>query len=189
MILKLSLIFAFTFLYGGFEMMMNFRQQAKSKGTTTGDRGSLQLLYLSISVGYFLGFSAASTKFGRIYHWDALFAAGTILILVGLFVRVRSILTLNKFFTYTVTKAADHQLVTTGFYRYIRHPGYLGQLLVFLGIATALSNWLTILCMMVPILAAYLYRIGVEERFMTAQMGVQYSDYKKKTKKLIPGIF
>ena len=76
MILKLSLIFAFTFLYGGFEMMMNFRQQAKSKGTTTGDRGSLQLLYLSISVGYFLGFSAASTKFGRIYHWDALFAAG-----------------------------------------------------------------------------------------------------------------
>ena len=43
--------------------------------------------------------------------------------------------------------------------------------------------------MMVPILAAYLYRIGVEERFMTAQMGVQYSDYKKKTKKLIPGIF
>ncbi len=189
MILKLALIFAFTFLYGGFEMMMNFRQQAKSKGATGGDKGSLWMLYLSISVGYFLGFSAASTKFGRIYHWDAMFAIGTILVVFGLFIRIRSILTLKKFFTYTVTKYEDQQLITTGFYRYIRHPGYLGQLLVFLGIATALSNWLTILCMMVPILAAYLYRIGVEERFMSDQMGSQYSDYKKKTKKLIPGIF
>jgi len=189
MILKLVLIIAFTFLYGGFEMMMNFRQQVNGKGTTTDDRGSLQLLYLSISVGYFLGFSAASTKFGRIYHWDALFAAGTFLVVVGLFIRIRSILTLKKFFTYTVTNTEDQQLVTTGFYRYIRHPGYLGQLLVFIGIATSLSNWLTILCMMVPILAAYLYRIGVEERVMSARLGTEYSDYRKKTKKLIPGIF
>ena len=187
--LKLLLIFVFTFLYGGFEMMMNYRQQAQSSVSASGDKGSLKWLYRSITVGYFLAFSTASTKFGRIYHWDALFTAGTILVLTGLFVRIRSILTLKKYFTYSVSKTENQQLITSGFYRYIRHPGYLGQLLVFLGIATALSNWLTILCMMVPILAAYLYRIGVEEKFMASQMGARYTEYKKKTKKLIPGIF
>jgi len=185
---KLILIIAFSFLYGAFEVFMNLRQ-GKSSISNSGDRGSLRLLYLSISAGYFLAFTTASFKIGRIYHWNALFLTGLLLALVGLVIRIGSIKTLRHYFTYSVSKIAHQELVTTGFYRYIRHPGYLGQLLIFLGLGTSLSNWISILCLMVPVLIAYLYRINVEEEFMVLHMGSEYTRYQERTKKLIPGIY
>jgi len=88
-----------------------------------------------------------------------------------------------------VTKIENHQLVEKGLYKIIRHPGYLGQLIIFLGISTCLSNWLSILLMLVPVLLGYLNRINVEEKFMVEQMGQKYLDYQKRTKRLIPMIY
>jgi protein-S-isoprenylcysteine O-methyltransferase Ste14 len=102
---------------------------------------------------------------------------------------VTSILTLKKQFTYTVTKIENHELIETGLYKNIRHPGYLGQLIIFLGISTCLSNWLSILLMIIPVLLGYLNRINIEEKFMVEQMGQKYLDYQKRTKKLIPAIY
>ena len=45
-------------------------------------------------------------------------------------------MTLRQYFTYSVAKVEDHKLIETGLYKNIRHPGYLGQLLIFLGIST-----------------------------------------------------
>jgi protein-S-isoprenylcysteine O-methyltransferase Ste14 len=98
-------------------------------------------------------------------------------------------LTLKKQFTYTVTKIENHELIETGLYKNIRHPGYLGQLIIFLGISTCLSNWLSILLMIIPVLLGYLNRINIEEKFMVEQMGQKYLDYQKRTKKLIPTIY
>ena len=122
-------------------------------------------------------------------NWNIFFTIGAILVCIGMVIRIRSILTLRKFFTWSVARVEHHELVTTGLYRYIRHPGYLGQLLIFLGISTSLSNWLTILCMMITVSIGYFYRIKVEERFMGLQMGTEYEYYRKRTKKLIPGIY
>jgi protein-S-isoprenylcysteine O-methyltransferase Ste14 len=102
---------------------------------------------------------------------------------------VTSILTLKKQFTYTITKIENHELIETGLYKNIRHPGYLGQLIIFLGISTCLSNWLSILLMIIPVLLGYLNRINIEEKFMVEQMGQKYLDYQKRTKKLIPAIY
>jgi protein-S-isoprenylcysteine O-methyltransferase Ste14 len=131
----------------------------------------------------------AATKTGRIYHWNTFFAIGSILAIIGLIIRVTSILTLKQQFTYTVTKIEDHKLIESGLYKIIRHPGYLGQLIIFLGISTSLSNWLSILLMIVPVLLGYLNRIIVEEKFMIEQMGQKYIDYQKRTKRLIPLIY
>ena len=98
-------------------------------------------------------------------------------------------MTLKSHFTYTVTKIENHELIETGLYKYIRHPGYLGQLLIFTGIAVSLSNWLSILLMIIPVLAGFLYRIKVEEKFMIRQLGEQYKEYQKRTKKIIPAIY
>jgi protein-S-isoprenylcysteine O-methyltransferase Ste14 len=111
------------------------------------------------------------------------------MVIVGLFIRIRSILILKQHFTYTVTKIEGHELIQTGFYKSIRHPGYLGQLLIFTGIATSMSNWLSILLMIIPVLIGFVYRISVEERFMTEQLGQKYLDYQKRTKRLIPKIY
>jgi protein-S-isoprenylcysteine O-methyltransferase Ste14 len=98
-------------------------------------------------------------------------------------------LTLRQYFTYSVAKIENHKLIEKGLYKRIRHPGYLGQIIVFIGISASMSNWLSILFMMIPIAVGYGYRIKVEERFMTEQMGENYLKYKKRTKRLIPMIF
>jgi protein-S-isoprenylcysteine O-methyltransferase Ste14 len=186
--IKLILIIAFSILYGFFEIFMSRRKQSKREISKSGDKGSIWLLAISISTGYWL-FIIAYTKIGRIYHWNTFFGLGSILIAIGLIVRVASILTLKKQFTYTVTKIENHELIETGLYKNIRHPGYLGQLIIFLGISTCLSNWLSILLMIIPVLLGYLNRINIEERFMVEQMGQKYVDYQKRTKRLIPRIY
>jgi protein-S-isoprenylcysteine O-methyltransferase Ste14 len=186
---KLILIIAFSTLYGLFEIFMSRRLKSKRNVSKSGDKGSIWLLFISISIGYWLSFIMAATKTGRIYHWNTFFAIGSILAIIGLIIRVTSILTLKQQFTYTVTKIEDHELIESGLYKIIRHPGYLGQLIIFLGISTSLSNWLSILLMIVPVLLGYLNRIIVEEKFMIEQMGQKYIDYQKRTKRLIPLIY
>jgi protein-S-isoprenylcysteine O-methyltransferase Ste14 len=187
--IKLIIIIAFSILYACFEIGMSMSQRHKSNIVKSGDKLSLWILYISISIGYWLSFFIGATKIGRIYHWNTFFAIGIGLITIGLIIRISSILTLKKQFTYTVTKIENHQLIEKGLYKFIRHPGYLGQLIIFLGISTTLSNWLSVLLMFLPVFSGYIYRIILEERFMMNQMGQSYIDYQKRTKRLIPLLF
>lgn len=189
--IKLQTIIYFSYLYGFFELFMGVRQRLKRKQNIvkSGDRLSIWILFILIGIGYFLSFTIGFTKTGRLYHWNYFFAIGAILAVTGLLIRIISILTLKQHFTYTVTKIDNHKLIDTGLYKNIRHPGYLGQLLIFFGISIALSNWISMISMMLPVLIGYLNRIHVEERFMIEQMGQKYLDYQKRTKKLIPMIF
>lgn len=186
---KLIIIIGFSYLYGLFEVVMNLRQRGKGAVTTSGDKGSLRLLYALITLGYALSFAIGATRIGRMAHWNVFFAVGVVTVLAGLTIRVRSILTLKQVFTYSVAQTENHPLIETGLYRIIRHPGYLGQLMVFAGISVSLSNWLAVLLMMVPIAIGYGYRIRVEEDFMIEHMGASYLSYRKRTKRLIPLIY
>lgn len=187
--IKVIIIVGFSYLYGFFELFMNLRNRNKSKVTSSGDKGSLWLLYGLITVGYVLSFAIGMTKIGRIYHWNTFFAIGAVLVVIGLIIRIMSIMTLRQYFTYSVAKVEDHQLIETGLYKNIRHPGYLGQLLIFLGLSISISNWLSILLMMIPVAIAYINRINVEERFMVEQLGENYLDYQKRTKRMIPMVY
>jgi protein-S-isoprenylcysteine O-methyltransferase Ste14 len=187
--LKIIIIIAVSYLYGFFEVFMNLRQRSKSKVTTSSDKSSLWLLYGLITVGYALSFSIGATKIGRIYHWNTFFAIGMALVVIGFMIRIHSILTLKQYFTYSVAKVENHKIIGTGLYKFIRHPGYLGQIVIFIGISTSISNWLSILVMMIPITLGYLYRIKVEERFMLEQLGEDYLNYQERTNRLIPMIY
>ncbi len=187
--LKIIIIIAVSYLYGFFEVFMNLRQRRKSNVTTSRDKGSLWLLYCLITIGYALSFSIGATKTGRIYHWNTFFALGMTLFVIGLVIRIHSILTLKQFFTYSIAKVESHKIVETGLYKFIRHPGYLGQLIIFIGISVSISNWLSILVMMIPVSLGFLYRIKVEEKFMIDQLGEDYKNYQERTKRIIPMLY
>ena len=187
--IKLQIIIVFSFLYVFMEIFMSMRQKRNRSIVKSGDKLSLWILMISISIGYWLSFSFSRSEFGRIYHWDTFFAVGTSFIIIGLIIRINSILTLKQHFTYTVTQIENHKLIETGFYKSIRHPGYLGQLIIFLGISTALSNWMSIVLMIIPIIIGFSYRIKIEEEFMIEQIGEKYKDYQTRTKRLIPMIY
>jgi len=186
---KIIVIIAVSYLYGFFEVFLNIRQRRKSHVTTSSDKGSLWGLYGLITLGYALSFAIGATKLGRIYYWNTFFAVGMGLIVTGFLIRIHSILTLKQYFTYSVAKLDNHPLVETGLYQFIRHPGYLGQILIFIGISISLSNWLSILAMTIPVAIGYSYRIKVEERFMLEQLGEDYLNYQERTKRLIPLIY
>jgi protein-S-isoprenylcysteine O-methyltransferase Ste14 len=186
---RIIIIIAFSYLYASFEAFMNFRQRGKATVTAAGYKGSIWLLIGAISVGYALSFAVGATKIGRMPYWDTLFAVGAALVVIGLSIRIQAILTLKQQFTYSVAKVENQTLIETGLYKIIRHPGYLGQLLIFLGISIALSNWLSILLMMIPVAVGYLYRIKVEESFLVSQLGAAYLDYQKRTRSIIPMIY
>lgn len=112
-----------------------------------------------------------------------------VLIAIGLTVRIHSILTLKQFFTYSVAKVENQKIIESGLYKFIRHPGYLGQLIIFFGISTSISNWLSILVMMILVIVGYVYRIQVEERFMIKELGEDYLNYQARTKRIIPLIY
>jgi len=186
---KIIIIIVLSFSYGFFETFMAMRTRRKEKIVESGDKGSLWILYISITLGYFFSFSVGATRLGRIYYWDAFFAIGMVLTLAGLIIRITSINTLKQQFTYSVSKIDRHELIQSGLYKWIRHPAYLGQLMVFVGLAASLSNWLSIVFMIIPILLGYSHRIRIEEKFMAIQFGDSYSEYQKRTKKLIPGVY
>ena len=186
---KLIIIIGFSYLYGFFEVFMNLRQNRKTTVAIASDKSSLWVLYGLITLGYVLSFAIGATKIGRMNGWNTFFAVGVVLVVIGLIIRITSILTLKQYFTYSVSKVEDQPLIEKGLYKIIRHPGYLGQLLIFLGISISVSNWLSILLMMTPVSIGYLYRMKVEERFMIAQLGENYLNYQKRTKRIIPMIY
>lgn len=100
-----------------------------------------------------------------------------------------SIIHLGRFFTVNVAIAADHQLVDTGAYRFVRHPSYTDALLAFIGFAMVLRNWASVLVISLPIAFAFLYRINVEERALVQAFGERYRAYIKRTKRLIPLVY
>ena len=186
---KIIIIIAVSYLYGFFEVLMNLRQSRKSQVAASGDKSSLWWLYGLITLGYALSFAIGATKTGRIHAWNTFFTIGMILFVIGLVIRIHSLGALKQYFTYSVARVEDHKIIETGLYKFIRHPGYLGQWIIFLGISMAISNWLSILAMLVPVTLGYLHRINVEERFMLAQLGEDYVNYQGRTKRIIPQVY
>jgi methanethiol S-methyltransferase len=79
------------------------------------------------------------------------------------------------------------KLVTTGIYRYIRHPQYLGFLLITLGMNIW---WLTFITLALwPVLVVVYYRLAkLEEKDAEAEFGEEYREYKRRVPGWIPRI-
>ena len=90
---KIIIIIAISYLYGIFEVFLSFRQRSKSRISTSNDKGSLWLLYCLITLGYALSFAIGATKIGRIYFWNTFFVIGMVIFVIGLLIRIHSILT------------------------------------------------------------------------------------------------
>lgn len=114
---------------------------------------------------------------------------GIALMILGLGLRWSAILTLKRFFTINVAVTGDHQLITHGPYRIVRHPSYTGTLMCLLGIGLALENVLSLLLLLGVPLATLIFRIKVEEAVLNKLFGRDYEAYSARTSRLVPGVF
>jgi protein-S-isoprenylcysteine O-methyltransferase Ste14 len=114
---------------------------------------------------------------------------GTAIFLAALYVFFLAHHDLGRGFSSSLEIRRDHQLVTVGIYRYIRHPMYLGFLLWAIAQALLLPNWIVAAAGFMGWLTLLLVRIPREERLMVQEFGDQYRAYMACTKRLIPGVF
>ena len=152
------------------------------------DRSSLRLLMIAGPLVWVVSIGLAFTPVGAL-QVPALQMVGLLVMTIGIVVRSTAIAQLGRFHTPNVAVLADHQVKVTGLYRYVRHPSYLGALIAFGGFGLALSNWLSLLLIVLVTPAIYLHRIREEEGALTAALGDDYRDYCRRTKRLIPGVY
>ena len=152
------------------------------------DRNSKFAVVGGIWIGTFIGFWLAFAARQFAISWDRtlLFAVGILLILAGVAFRWYAVRTLGRFFTLQVAIQPGQTVVESGPYRLIRYPSYTGSLMSLLGLGFVLSNWLSLVAVLLFTIIGYSYRIWVEEMTLVNALGEPYREYMKRTKRIIP---
>ncbi|KAK7285355.1 hypothetical protein RJT34_20124 [Clitoria ternatea] len=120
-------------------------------------------------------------------HW-VISDLGLALVVIGEVIRKMGILTAGKAFTHLIRTYPDdqHQLVTHGIYRYIRHPGYCGFLIWSIGTQIMLCNPLSTIGFAVVVWHFFAKRIPYEEFFLRQFFGAQYEEYAQRVVSGVP---
>jgi protein-S-isoprenylcysteine O-methyltransferase Ste14 len=171
------------------EILLNRLLHSKSINSKNWDKSSLRLIWITIIVSISLGITSKINLLCPIIKSEFLPYIGLLLIITGIIIRFISIRTLGKFFTVDLAINNDHKLITKGLYKTIRHPSYAGSLLSFLGLGLSFNNWVSLAVIFLRVLTAFITRINIEEKLMLEQEGLEYDNYKKHTKRLVPMIY
>jgi protein-S-isoprenylcysteine O-methyltransferase Ste14 len=171
------------------EILLNRLVRSKNVESKELDKNSMNLIWIAIIVSLTLGILIASYWAAPVIKTNLFLYMGSVLILAGMVIRFIAVRSLGKFFTVNLAIQANHLLIKTGIYKYIRHPSYSGSLLSFLGFSLTLNNWLSLMIILLPILAAFINRINIEEQLLQKKFGSEYEEYKRKTRRLIPQIY
>ena len=130
------------------------------------------------------------------YHWSTVGPVlaparwvGVPLVLAGIGIRLVSRLALGKHFSGHVQTTQGHRLMTTGIYRSIRHPAYLGYLCLLLGFPICFGSVAGFARAILSGIPALLYRIRIEEAALERWFPGEYQRYQTTTHKLIPGLW
>jgi protein-S-isoprenylcysteine O-methyltransferase Ste14 len=168
------------------EVGLRVREAMRGRGGRDRDRGTRVLI--AIAFGAAIAAASVATSVAPSLRIPvAVRVFGVIVMWLGLATRVWAVAALGGAFRTTVEVDPDQAVVTTGPYKWIRHPSYAGLLLIVAGLGLALGNWLSAAaCLALP-LPALAWRIHVEEAELGRVLGDAYRAYQARTARLIPG--
>jgi protein-S-isoprenylcysteine O-methyltransferase Ste14 len=116
-------------------------------------------------------------------------AAVYLALAAALLLRARAVRALGAHFSYDISAAAGAALHTSGAYRWIRHPAYLGLTALCVLPGVALESAGGTLWLAATTVPQVLHRIAHEERALLVHFGAAYRAYQERTSRLIPGLF
>lgn len=173
------------------EVVLQVRQYRQRGPTEVREWRSLGVIIGSVIVGNVLARVALAVAPGLNLPIPVLirFAVALPVAWVGIAFRLWAIHSLGRYFRSVVHVQADHQVVQTGPYRWLRHPSYTGALLAVAGFSVLFANIASIILFTGAALAGIVYRIRIEERVLSEQLGSNYTDYADRIARLIPGVW
>ncbi|HEV3167929.1 MAG TPA: isoprenylcysteine carboxylmethyltransferase family protein [Isosphaeraceae bacterium] len=141
-------------------------------------------------IGFLLGWLPAYTDRYDVMtlDGDTVRYLGLGLYVVGGVLRLVPVFALGRRFSGLVAIQEGHQLLTTGIYRWLRNPSYLGLLLGLAGWDLVFRSALGLL-LTLPIVAVILARIHSEEALLLSEFGEEYEAYRRRTWRLLPWIY
>jgi protein-S-isoprenylcysteine O-methyltransferase Ste14 len=185
--IKISIFFSFLYLVSEMMLLLT-KHSAKRSAVKQKDRGSLIFMWVTICAGLTFGFTMA--RYNEWYVNDYFIASfGLLMIVAGFLIRWTAIIQLKNAFTVDVAINNTHELKTNGLYSIIRHPSYLGLLMIMTGEAVSMDSLRSFIIVVLPITIAIFYRIHVEEKLLEEEFGETYKDYMRNTKRIIPYLY
>jgi len=175
-------------VYKFFPEIANVRGEVR-RGTKSWDK---VFIALSVPVSLFIMPAVAGLDVGR-YHWTSLPIYFTV---VGIGLYIISVILIdwsmitNRYFETTVRIQKDrgHQVITTGPYKIVRHPGYVGIILSVLSFSLIIGSLFSLIPAGIIILL-FIIRTSLEDKTLHAELD-GYPEYAKRVKyRLFPGIW
>ena len=179
---------AFVISFSG--LLINFIKKEDRTGIMFEQDGRTLLIFRSVIPAVLIASVLIYfSRFGQHENSRISFLFGSLLIITGLILRWIAVTSLGKTFTVKVSILKDQSLKMDGIYKKIRHPGYTGFLMYYLGLGLIMQNWICLLLLTVVPFLVILLRIKQAEHVLSGHFGDQYKAYVQKTWKLFPYIF
>eukprot|EP00298_Acanthocystis_sp_HF-20_P011762 c19561_g1_i1.p1 GENE.c19561_g1_i1~~c19561_g1_i1.p1 ORF type:complete len:168 (+),score=26.80 c19561_g1_i1:37-540(+) len=120
-----------------------------------------------------------------------IFYTGLALVLFGEFWRKGAMIQAGMAFTYDIktSRRDGHNLVKTGFYKYVRHPGYFGWFIWSISTQIMLANPISVVVFSIASWYFFYMRIPYEELQLIRFFGDEYIDYRKRTFTGVPFVY
>jgi len=120
-------------------------------------------------------------------HTTSVYAAGLALGMAGAALCIYSRALLGRNWSASVQLKHDHELIQRGPYRFVRHPIYMGFLLLFLGSAVMIGDWRGLLSVAI-VFVSFWRKLKLEEKWLGQHFGPAYQAYRQRTRALIPAV-
>jgi len=160
------------------EGRLRLGEEARSRGAGADDRGTSRLLGAAFGLsilGVLISPLLNALDVGRLP--EAAGWSGLALMLGAIGVRVWAARSLGASYTRTLRTTSGQRLVDSGPYRFVRHPGYVAGIVMWLGAGLATTNLFVLIAILVVIVTAYRARIGAEEAMLLEAFGDEYRAY------------
>jgi protein-S-isoprenylcysteine O-methyltransferase len=126
------------------------------------------------------------TRVGELdVHWLPVRLLGFLVSLYAAGMLLWAAATLGRFLVPQAVVLADHNLVTSGPYRFVRHPAYSGDLGLWLGAALGTTNAVLLLLWPASVFGTYL-QARQEDALLAFKFGAAFESYAKRTGSLVP---
>ena len=145
----------------------------------------LLIAVLLLGPGEWFGRSPLREQF--VPHTTIVYSIGLALAILGAALAIFSRVMLGRNWSATVQLKQDHELITSGPYRLVRHPIYTGLLALFLGNAVMVGDWRGLLAVAL-VFVSFWRKYRLEELWLAEHFGETYRLYQARTRALIPAV-
>jgi len=148
------------------------------------------ILYVLVGMTFIVILASISYYYSfGLFNYNLGYIIGFILFIIGLILQGVAEATLGKYYLPSIGTIEGHKIIKNGIYKYIRHPGYLGEIIIFFGLGFVTYSLLGILGAFIVSLMVYAGEVIPEEKYMLEKFGKEYEEYMKETFRFIPYIF